>query len=222
MIKRTSNLLATKTSLVIFMTSLSLIEPRMVLYFLPTMHLLTLEPTSTTIIIIHQKLISFPIRTLLQLLLLKTRLPSEILPIVTILTLRTIMFKLIERTEHCFEMEHIEILILLQSVDQRHTEFSHRMSERTINAIFTIINLIWIFLTKLTFVFAISIQHFHIIMTELTILPFQTLFTLLNIQTHFTTVMVSLSLFVFLIMIIGTVLVVVFITHFALECFEFL
>jgi len=123
MIERTNHILKTMTFLLILLTFLSLIKQRMILYFLPTMCLFTFETIFTTIFIIYYEFISFPIRTFLQLLPIEIRFPSVILPIVEILTSRSIMIKLIEWTEHCFEMEHIEVLVLIQTMNQWYFQF---------------------------------------------------------------------------------------------------
>lgn len=172
MIKRTSSFFATKTSLVVFLTFLGLIKPRMILDLFPAMHFWTSKPISTSIFIIHQKLISFPVRTFFQLLFPEVRFPPEILPIVTILTLRSVMFELVERTKHCFKVEHVEVLIFFQSMDQRHTKFSNRMCKWTVNSILAFIDFVRILFTELGFILGFSIQHFHIVVTELTIFSF--------------------------------------------------
>ena len=138
---------------------------------------------STAIFIIHQEFISFPIGTFLQFLTSITRFSSVVLPIVAIFTLRPVMFELIERTKHCFEVEHVEVLIFLESVDQRHTEFRHRMSKRTVDSVFTFTDLPRVLLTELGFVFGSTVDLFYEIVGVLTFVFQWTLFILLYERT---------------------------------------
>lgn len=86
----------------------------MILNLLPTMTILTIKSINTSVLIIHKKLVALPIRTLFQKVIIRLfGFPSEILPIMTILTLTSIMLKLIKGTKYSFKMKDIEIIILL-------------------------------------------------------------------------------------------------------------
>lgn len=125
---------------------------RMVLHFLPAMTGIARKSIWTTIFIIHQELISFPIRTLTQFVVILLGLPTEVLPVMAILTLTPVMFELVEWTIYCFEVEQVEVHIFPECVNKRDCYFLDTMGEGTVNAIFTLCYSAWELLAELAFI----------------------------------------------------------------------
>lgn len=123
MVERTSSLPGTSVGLLELRTEVCFVVERVVAYFLPAMTGSAMEGMRTSIFIIVEELVPFPMNTFLQLITILSWFAPEVLPIVTVFTLATVMFKLVERTVDCFEMKHVEVNILFESVDQRHSYF---------------------------------------------------------------------------------------------------
>ena len=96
------------------MTASDLVVERVVLVFFPAVAVLALELVRTAIFIVHEEGLALPEGTLLGTVGVVLRRPSEVLPVVAVVATRLVMFKLIKWTEHCFEVEQVEVPVFFQ------------------------------------------------------------------------------------------------------------
>jgi hypothetical protein len=103
----------------------------------------------------------FPLRALFLFIFKNVRLSSEILPVMSIdaeslyireLMCYFIMRSQIKRTPNSFIIEHKEILIVLQVMNQFNHDVFFRMSERAVRSILTLLNIIGIICAELGFI----------------------------------------------------------------------
>jgi hypothetical protein len=93
------------------------------------------------------------------------RFPSEVLPVVSIVTLSFIVL-LVERTPFSLKVEHIEISVLLHKMDYPCLNVSHRVGEGAVLTIFTVCQVLRKFSAKLGFIFFNMIQSFYSIVSQ--------------------------------------------------------
>lgn len=109
-----------------------------------------------------------PIIALIFRVVIKLRLPSEILPVMRVDTLIPEVVSFVVRTPYGFEMKHVKIRILFKFIYQLYWNFGFWMSERAIFTIFTFTSAINIGWTKLCFIFIWMIKFFYPIVRLLT------------------------------------------------------
>jgi hypothetical protein len=102
---------------------------RMIFLLLPPMTVSTFILIGTTVFITTNEGSRTPVGTLLLSILVNLRFSPEILPIMGKHTNIPLMLSLVIGAPHSFKMEHIEVDIILQLINQLYRYFSFRMSE---------------------------------------------------------------------------------------------
>jgi hypothetical protein len=92
------------------------------------------------------------------------RLSSEILPVMSIVTLCFVMF-FIKGTPFSLKVEHIEVSIFLHEMNNSCLYVSHRMSKGAIVSVFTVVEILREFRAELGLVFLDVIQPFNFIVS---------------------------------------------------------
>lgn len=121
---------------------------RVVFVLFPPMRLFARVGVFAPVFIIHEEGLTLPQDTLLLLIVMMMRRSAEILPIVAIITRTLVMFELVERTEDRLEVEHEEVPVLPQEVNERHLDLSDLMGEGTEDRVLTISHPEWELVTE--------------------------------------------------------------------------
>lgn len=146
----------------------------MVFLFFPTMTIETSCLQQTAFFILTYESSCLPILTQCKCIVIKyLGLSSEVLLIVSIITLRFVMF-FIKWTPFSFEVKHVKIHIFLKIVYNSSFYVFHRMCKWAIVFIITVLNELRKLCTKFRFVLLNMIQSFNSVMSELTIIFFIT------------------------------------------------
>lgn len=95
------------------------------------------------------------------------RFSSEVLPVMRIIALSFVVL-FVERTPLSFEIEHVEICILLHEMDNPCFYVPLWVSERTKFSIFTVRQMFWELCAKLCLVFLYVVESFHSVMGQST------------------------------------------------------
>lgn len=92
------------------------------------------------------------------------RLPPEILSVVSIVALSFVMF-LIEWTPFSLEVEHIEICIFLQKMDDPGLNIFHGMSKGAVFSILTLVDVFGELCAELSLVLLDMVKSLHSVMS---------------------------------------------------------
>lgn len=143
-----------------------------------------------------------PIGALVFGVLVKLGLSSEVLPVMCINTYVTLMLTFVIGTPYRFEMEHIEIYILLKLIYELHWDFSFWMGKWTVFSILTFTCAINIWWAKLGFILIRMVEFFNSIMSLLACVTIRTILTFSSKLTHFRLVYAERSPLIFLLIVI--------------------
>ena len=100
------------------------------------------------------------------------RLPSEVLPVVRVVT-RGFVVLLIEWTPFSFEVEHIEIVIPRQVMNDPGFDVFLRVCKGAILPIFAVLNALRVLCTEASLVFFNVVESLYSVMREVTCLLFR-------------------------------------------------
>jgi len=101
-----------------FQARFRLVIQRVVLSLLPPVALLAGKVVWATFLVVHHEFQRLPVRARIWVVLDFVRGSTEVLPIVGVHTQCLIVFSEVKRAPHRLEMEHVEVSIILQVVDQ--------------------------------------------------------------------------------------------------------
>ena len=135
-------------------------------------------------------------------------LSSVVLPVVGVYTLWRIVFSQVKRTELSFIVKHVKILVFSIIVDESWQNFFFGMCIGTKITIGAFVNGVWIVKAEIFFIFLIAIVFLDKGMSIDTIFSIRTFLFFLDILTHLSSIKVAITLSIFRIMVIYTVLVV--------------
>jgi hypothetical protein len=169
--------LSCSLTLIVF-TRFCLVIQRMILLFFPTMWLETWGLKDTAFFVVTYKSAWFPIITYFIVIVVKDmRFSSEVLPVMSIVTLSFIMlFR--ERTPLCLKIEQVVVLIFCHQMDLSWLQIWIWMCKRTVFAIVTLIKTIWEHSTKLSFILFNMIKSLNSTMSKITFITMFTKFSL--------------------------------------------
>jgi len=151
-----------------FLTRFSFVNIWVILLLFPAMRSQASWLQDTSLFVFTYESASFPIRTeIIRIIVKKLGFSSEILPIVSIVTLSFIVF-FVEWTPLSLKIELIKIWIFLHEMDDSSLDIFLRMSKRTIFSILTLRKMFWKFCTEFSLVFFYVIKAFYPIMRKFT------------------------------------------------------
>lgn len=177
----------------------------MIFLFFPTMTMLTFELIWTAIFVASYKLAWTPILALIFWIKIQLGLPSEILPVMRIDTRISDMFGLIVRAPYRLKVEHVEVKIFLELINQLYWYLRFWVCKWTIIPIFTLTCTIYVRRTEFRFILIRVIELFYSVMSFCAKISIGTLFSLCNVLAHFRLISSQRSSLIFLlIMIIWT------------------
>ena len=120
---------------------------------------------------------------------------SEVLPIVGIITLGLVVF-LVLGTPLCLKVVHIEVCVFLEEPNNSGLNVFHRVCERAIVSILTVVYVSWELGTEFSFILFHMIQSFNSVMSQFTSILLRT-FVCFRVVTELRRVVAVLSSFVF-------------------------
>jgi hypothetical protein len=153
---------------------IELVVFRVVLKLFPSMRMITSVLILAPISVIAYILLRTPVTALLFSIIIQLWLPSKILPVMCINTLITLVFCFIVRTPNSLKMEHIEVRVVRELVNQLNWNFWFRMRKWAVIAIFTLSSLFYKRSTKLGFIFIRMIEFLNTIMSLFAFVTFRT------------------------------------------------
>lgn len=103
-----------------------------VLLLLPAVALQALVLVLTAILVLVDELPGAPVRALVSGVDVELGLAAEVLPVVREDALVSLVVVLVVGTPHCLEVEHVEIRVQVEAVNQLHRDLSLRVRERAV------------------------------------------------------------------------------------------
>lgn len=155
-------------TLISMFTRIQFIVFRVIFLFFPAMTMITMILIRTALSIVIDVGSRSPIITLLFWIVIQLRFSAEILPIMRVYTLVSQMICFIIRAPYSFEVEHIEIWILLEFINQLNRDLGFIVSKWAVLSILAFPSTIDIWRAKLSFVLIRVIKLFYSIMCLLT------------------------------------------------------
>ena len=157
----------------------------MILLLLPTMTVRAPVLIRTTVFVLIDELSWSPIGTLILGVDIELRLPSEVLPVMSEHTLVPLVFGFVVGTPYGFEVEHVEVRVHFELVDQFHRNLGLGMCEWAEVAVLTLAGAVDVGGAKLGLVLIRVVKLLHPVVRLLTIVPFQTFLAMYRVLTHF-------------------------------------
>jgi hypothetical protein len=145
---------------------LRLVYQGVILLFLPPMTLQASSLELAPFLILADESACLPVGAQLWWSVVKQiRLPSEVLPIVRVVT-QCLVVVIVEGTPFCFEIKHEEVSIFAHYMDQPALNVAHRMSKRTVLPIVALVQHMREVSAELSLVLLNVVQSFHSIMSQ--------------------------------------------------------
>ena len=131
---------------------IQLVVVRVVLLLLPAVTVTAPVLIRTPVLVLVYERPRSPIRALLFLVDIQLRFPSEILPVVREHTEVALVLALVVGAPDSLEVEHVEVAVLVELVDQLHADFALGMRERAVVAILALASALGVRRAELRFV----------------------------------------------------------------------
>jgi hypothetical protein len=132
-----------------------------VFLFFPTVGILASVFVFAALVISLNKILGLPVRTLVLLVFEGVRLPSEVLPVVSVNAVVSCVICITIRTPDSLEMEYVKISVLFEFIQQIDSDLFFRVSKSAHISIVAVLYFIRICLTKLDFVLFRMVEFLH-------------------------------------------------------------
>lgn len=113
----------------------------------------------TLLLILLDEVVRLPVRTGVGFIVVLMRLPSVILPVVSVYTLSSVMIDKVKWTKYGFVVKNVEIVIVFKIMDQFDHYILFVVGEGTENSVFAVAAVIWIFCAKFLLIFVDAIKR---------------------------------------------------------------
>ena len=195
---------------------------RVVFKLFPSVTFAAFKFIGTSILIIQDEIRWAPWITRSWFVLKHTWLPPVVLPVMRIDTQSFVVLCEIKRTPHSLEVEHVEIIIVFEIMNQFYDNIVFGMREGAELAVVASTNVIGVVRTKFSFIFLRLIQLFDSVMRHETIVSSSTCFSFFDLGAEIAGIEMSRSFSVFGVVVELAVLVIVLSSNFAELAFEIL
>lgn len=158
---------------------------RMIFLFFPAMRMFTPVFCFATIRIGLDEVLGLPIRTLFLVVLIDMGFPPEVLPIVCVDTLLSIVRSVAVRAPDGLEVEHVEVRVLVELVEEVYSYLCLGMGEGAHVAVVAGFQTLGVGRAELQLVLLRVVELFHTVVAELATVSLLALFPMRLVWTSF-------------------------------------
>lgn len=164
-----------------FRASLHLVVPGVILQFFPAVAHLALKTVNAPVLVVYDVVVGLPVGTGNGVEMVHIGLSAIVLPIMRVDAECLVVLGQVEGTPNSFEVEHVEIIIVEQVVDQFYDDIIFAVREAAVRTVVTILDVVRVIGTKLRLVLLWLVKLLHPVMRLLALVAERAGYLLFNV-----------------------------------------
>lgn len=188
---------------------LDLVVPGVVLQLLPAVAVLAGKLVLAPVAVVDDVVVGLPVRAGNRVIEIDVRLSPVVLPVMRVDAEGLIVLRQIEGAPNGFEVEHVEVIVVLEVVDQLDDDIVFAVREAAVSAIVAVLDVVRVVGAELSLVLIRLVELLHSVMRFLALIAVRAGHLLLDVLAEIRGVKGPGSLPVLVRVIVGAVLVVV-------------